>query len=120
MSMLKRFEVNGATYIAHCDTVSTRSGFAHVVKLYKNDYPIMNNRVNYLNRTWECYQYQTAIMGCFYELKNQLLDRLKRDFMDSKEYKKMTPKRREEFELYIADNELLNEYAMALEELRHY
>jgi hypothetical protein len=64
-------EVN---YFVVCDVVKTRNGFAHVCELLVNtvkntpDYfnlIVKTVRVNYINRTWESYQYRTAIYKLF-------------------------------------------------------
>jgi hypothetical protein len=65
---------NGTRYAVVCDVVNTRNGFAHVCELLVNtvnrdpDYfnlIVKTVRVNYINRTWESYQYRTAIYKLF-------------------------------------------------------
>lgn len=39
----------------------TRNGFKHEATILKNGQEVGFAKVNYLNRTWEAYEYQTAI-----------------------------------------------------------
>lgn len=72
---LKKFEfVNDYGY--------TRTGFYHSTTLFENGVIIMTNRVNYINRTWENYAYQTVMLGAIRELldqrKNEIIENYKR------------------------------------------
>ena len=40
---------------------STRNGFKHESRLFHYGNEVENARVCYLNRTWECYTYQTSM-----------------------------------------------------------
>ncbi len=42
-------------------TQSTRNGFRHLVEFVVNDRVVESRSVSYLNRTWESYNYETAI-----------------------------------------------------------
>ena len=42
---------------------NTRYGFKHVCKVYKGSRVIAEHSINYLNRTWEAYEYQSVIVG---------------------------------------------------------
>ena len=42
-------------------TRSSPTGFKHLVEYRVNGNTIQSRSVNYYNRTWECYNYQTAI-----------------------------------------------------------
>jgi hypothetical protein len=54
-------------YSISCEFEQTRQGFRHVATLLKNGY---NNgfgretKVNYLNRTWECFEFETVLKRC--------------------------------------------------------
>jgi len=47
---------------------SNRSGFVHETKLYKNGSLIGEAKVQYYNRTWESYCYQSVMKRCVYAL----------------------------------------------------
>jgi hypothetical protein len=44
-----------------CISEGTRSGFRHVATAHKNGFEIARVRLNYLNRTWERYEFESAI-----------------------------------------------------------
>jgi len=46
---------------AVADYGKTRNGFKHEATILKNGSEVGFAKVNYLNRTWEAYEYQTAI-----------------------------------------------------------
>ena len=48
-------------YSAVCESEGTRSGFRHIAVLMKNGTEISRTKVTYLNRTWEAFQFQTAL-----------------------------------------------------------
>lgn len=56
------FIVNGEEVRFYCDTTYTRMGFCHHVFAvgFGKDYE--HSRVSYLNRTWESFQYETALL----------------------------------------------------------
>jgi hypothetical protein len=60
-----------------CESKSNRSGFCHHVELYKDgDYiPRSVAHVQYYNRTWECYKYQTAMLSCVSTIKERILNK---------------------------------------------
>jgi len=60
---IQRFEckVNGKTYRFRCYTTSTRVGFCHTV--ISIDYDVRDTKVTYYNRTWERFDYETALKG---------------------------------------------------------
>ena len=65
------FKVNDLFY--DCEYQNTRSGFNHVVKV-KNKFGevLAVKKTHYINRTWEAYDYQIAMMRAQDELKKQI------------------------------------------------
>jgi hypothetical protein len=53
--------INGHNYMIHSRVASSHTGFAHVSTLIRDGREIATKRVNYYNRTWESYQYQTSM-----------------------------------------------------------
>lgn len=52
----------GQRILAICRSESTRNGFRHLCELQtENGYTIAAAKVCYINRTWEVYNFQTAI-----------------------------------------------------------
>lgn len=55
------FIVNGETIRFYCDTTNTRNGFCHHVFADGGGKEHEHTRVSYYNRTWEAFQYETAL-----------------------------------------------------------
>ena len=48
---------------------SNRSGFVHETTLFNDSgYKVGEYKCQYYNRTWECYEYQTVMKNCIYNL----------------------------------------------------
>lgn len=47
-------------YTFEAETKSTKNGFKHTIYVYDDGDLLFKKNVNYLNRTWESYQYKTA------------------------------------------------------------
>ena len=61
-----------------------RSGFVHETTLFDNyGRQLATNKCQYYNRTWECYEYQSVMRGCIYDLietkKQQFITRCKEE-----------------------------------------
>lgn len=54
------FELEDGVYIV-CRSENTSRGFRHIAEFYVGDNMIATESVNYLNRTWEKYDFQTVI-----------------------------------------------------------
>ena len=67
MSIIKK-SINNNEYEFVNSSRSNRSGFVHETKLYKNGNLIGEAKVQYYNRTWETYCYQTVMKRCVYIL----------------------------------------------------
>ena len=56
------FVVNGEHVYFTCDTTNTRNGFCHHVFASGGGKYNEHSRVSYLNRTWESFEYETALL----------------------------------------------------------
>ena len=56
------FVVNGEHVYFTCDTTNTKNGFCHHVFASGGGKYNEHSRVSYLNRTWESFQYETALL----------------------------------------------------------
>ena len=108
---------NGNTYSFHNESVGNRSGFYHKTEVFVNGCHLTTNKVQYYNRTWESYRFQTSMCGSIRNLKENHIENLKYKFKTEKGYKVLTEKRREEFEAFCETNEKLKEYNYILEKL---
>lgn len=79
--MLKEIIINNNKYTFVCNWVRARNGFRHDCTLYFNGTEVKKAKCNYLNRTWESYQFQTvmqsAISDYIEKIKNELIQRYK-------------------------------------------
>lgn len=82
---------------------STRNAWGHKTQLLQDGVSIALNKVRYLNRTWEFYQFQSSMSGAIYMVKEDLVKNL------ISEYKEKTGKRRLSKEL---KEEILNQNEM--------
>lgn len=82
--------INGAHYTVVCDSVKTQNGFAHNVQIFRNDIPISKARVNYWNRTWECFQFQTAIYCAIRNWKDSVIADAKDGFKYANNLKRVS------------------------------
>ena len=51
------------------NTKSTRSGFRHVVEYHRDGVILASKSVSYTNRTWESFEYETAISGLLEKMR---------------------------------------------------
>lgn len=59
--MMRIFNLD-KVYNVVCNSESTRSGFRHVATLHKNGFEVAKTKICYLNRTWECYEFESVII----------------------------------------------------------
>lgn len=75
--MITEKTINGNKYQFASNTWSTSRAWGHETRLHRNGFEISSARVRYYNRTWECYQYQTAMQYAV----GKLLDHLEREII---------------------------------------
>lgn len=107
--------VNGNKYDFECSYTKNYSGFKHISKLYLNGKYIVKAERQYYNRTWEQYEYQSVMK----QIIRLMLSDIEQVYIDKfkleKGYKRMTDKRKVEFNNYIKDN---TDYNNQIEELK--
>lgn len=64
----KKVMVLGKEYLFVNEAVGNRSGFIHRSTLLENGYEFATAKVQYINRTWESYRYQTVMKRLVYNL----------------------------------------------------
>ena len=109
--MIRRFNTTNHKYEFHCESIGTRSGFKHVVEMYRDEYPYSfgENTTHYINRTWECHQFDTCIHGCINKMIEARTDTLKERFKAEHGYKVLTAPRKAELEKVIKADEEIKE-----------
>ena len=98
------FRMNYVDYelISHYEP--RRGGFRHVTTLLYPDGRNITVNVNYVNRTWEKWQYRTACIKALEKAIAIELDNARACFLSANGYKRLTDKRQGAFEKWIANN----------------
>ena len=118
---IRRFKDKSlADYLIVNNSGSTRSGFYHDSTLIFGDIEMAHYRAHYLNRTWECYTFQTSMMGAVREYKRYYEDLYLDQFKRKNNYKKLTAQRKAEFEEFLNKQEKIIISNKMLEELKEY
>jgi hypothetical protein len=98
MGEIKRIVIDEKEFMFYCDSRSTRHGFAHDVELFVNGKPKEKTACHYLNRTWECWQYQTAICSVIRQYMNRYAGYMLDDFKFDNKIKRLTAQKKADFE----------------------
>ena len=100
--MIYNKEINGVKFTFVCESWNTRNSWGHEVTLYKNDtFKVGRAKIRYYNRTWECYQYQSAIKSVIFNAIEEIKAAAKKVFLSVHNYKVMTKKRAAAFLEYL-------------------
>lgn len=91
---MKIFEYKNYKIVA--ESWETYKSWGHKATLFKGDNELTNSRVRYLNRTWECYQYQSVILDAIYEAIKRRQTRLVDDYKTYNNVVRMTKRRKED------------------------
>jgi hypothetical protein len=75
---------------------------------------------HYLNRTWECYRYQTVMMGCISDIINDKYNEFIAEFKRENGISRLTKAKREEAEKEFFNREDIKELEQVKAELRGY
>lgn len=54
------FKIDDTTSVV-CNASNTRNGFKHEASLMVNGREVLRKKINYLNRTWERYTYESVL-----------------------------------------------------------
>lgn len=105
--MIYNKEINGVKFTLVCESWQNKKSWGHKVSLYRNySFLVGSANIRYYNRTWECYQYQTAIKSVIYNAIEEIKAAAKKAFFALHNYKVMTKKRATAFlEFLKKDNE---------------
>ena len=102
MSMIVH-KVNGTDYTFFCSSRSTRTGFAHDCTLYAGCSGLGKASCHYLNRTWECYRYQSVMQKAVRDLIIEYEQAAVRAFKQERGLSRLSAKRRPELEEFKAN-----------------
>lgn len=117
---LKKINIEGREVTFVNEARDTRHGFAHDTTVFINNRQVAKNTAHYLNRTWECYRFQTVMLGAIYTLIEEAKAEVKAQFMAEKGYGRLTAKRAEELERVYAENADIRFYEAIRTNLKGY
>lgn len=107
---IREIKINKDRYIFVNESKGTYNGFKHISKLFKNNYLLNESKVNYINRTWEYYTFQTSMKKCIYELIELKKEDLRARFKQDKNINKITKKYDKELNKYFKSDLQLKRY----------
>lgn len=109
--MIYNKEINGVKFTLVCESWNTRNSWGHEVTLYKNDtIKVGRTKIRYYNRTWESYQYQSAIKNVIIDVLEKIKAAAKKSFLTSHNYKVLTKKRAAAFLEFLNQDNTYNMY----------
>ena len=97
-----------------------RSGFVHESTVFLYGVEIITNKVQYYNRTWECFEFQTSMSGAINKLLDMRTDRITKQFKQQNNIKRLTEKTRKQLEEVIENDKDVKEYKLMLKEISGY
>lgn len=101
---VKRIKIDGREFAFICDWRSTRNGFAHDVTMMENWNTVAKATRHYINRTWECWSYQSAILDAIQKAMDREVDWATRKVKRENGWTKLTAKRLEAFSAVLENN----------------
>ena len=103
MSITKK-SINNNEYEFVNSCRGNRSGFIHETKLYKNGSLIGEHKIQYYNRTWESYQYESVMKGLVNILLCSEFDRFKARWKQQNNVKRLTKQKEDAMYKDLAKN----------------
>lgn len=76
--------VNGREYSFYCHTTSTRNGFCHTVETLADGSWLRDTKISYINRTWERFDYETALKRAIEKCKAEDREQLNEIIIERK------------------------------------
>lgn len=103
--------INGVKFTFVCESWRTPNSWGHEVTFYKNDtFEVGRVKIRYYNRTWECYQFQSAIKSVIYNAIEEIKAAAKKVYLSVHNYKVMTKNRAAAFLEYLKQDNTYNMY----------
>ena len=117
---IKNIRINDTLYTFVCDYRNTRNGFAHDCTLFIHNIEQTRASCFYINRTWEWYTYQTVMLSTIDNLLTERSEQLKNTFKNEHGYKKLTAKRKSEFDELLKSDQVYMDLFAVRDNLLHH
>lgn len=101
---ITRKTINGNEYAFYNSFRGNRSGFVHETELYRNGILEGTNKIQYYNRTWESYEYQSVMRRCVSKLLEECKEAYKTAWKNDHGIKRLTESKRKEMEEELENN----------------
>ena len=111
---LIRFESLGHDVTFSCNARGTRHGFAHDASLFIDNVLCRESSCHYINRTWECYRYQTVCLSCCNDVIANRMERIKRDYKYENGLSRIAGKHKEAVENLVK----VDSYVILMKEIK--
>ena len=95
MTIVKK-EINGNEYMFINSFRGNRSGFVHETELQRDGFLLGKAKIQYYNRTWERYTYQSVMKKIVGELMESCEEAFKTAWKDAHNIKRLTQTKRDE------------------------
>ena len=97
MAQYFSFTFDGKNYEARCTSRSTRNGFAHDCTVRDENYnDITEATCHYLNRTWECYRFESVLHKAISQIAEQKEERTVEQWKQENGKTRISAKKRDE------------------------
>lgn len=102
-----KFQFMGSEYEARCESRDTRNGFAHDCTVHdSNYYDCAEATCHYLNRTWECYRYESVLHKAIRNMAEEETNRAIEDYKEENGLSRLPKGKKAEIEaIYDAEYE---------------
>lgn len=119
--MVKNFvDIKGLeNYFFTCECKGNYNGFKHIVTMYNNNNVYFEHKtsVQYYNRTWERYEFETALNKCINEVTSELIEQIKNNIKRQYNIKRFTKKYDAILNDRLNDCKLFNDYVKIKNEI---
>ena len=102
MAQYFAFTFNGKNYEARCTSRSTRNGFAHDCTVRDENYnDITEATCHYLNRTWECYRFESVLHKAISQIAEEQAEAIVEQWKEDNGKTRISAKKREELTAHV-------------------
>lgn len=96
----------------------TRDSWGHETELIIDGMNKAYNKVRYYNRTWECYRFQSCMLGCVQGCLESIYEREKYFYKQEHDIKRLTGNNLKEFEKYYNSLDMVQTLRKVLKKLK--